>query len=138
LPVDIAVAQRCAKLHVPDPKPERDAFIAATALVHGMTIVTRNVNDFKLTGVEVLNPWEWRPDAVTLHVEMQEILRDQGNKWMTTAKIASGVKSRGRYRREDGTAVPKSQIAARAKQYQQIFECRSGRSGLEIRLKRGL
>ncbi len=46
LPVDIAVAQRCAKLHVPDPKPERDALIAATALVHGMTVVTRNVDDF--------------------------------------------------------------------------------------------
>jgi hypothetical protein len=63
LPIDIAVAQRCAKLHVPDPKPERDAFIAATALVHGMTVVTRNVDDFKLTEVEVLNPWEWEPPA---------------------------------------------------------------------------
>jgi toxin FitB len=62
LPVDIAVAQRCAKLHVPDPRPERDAFIAATALVHGMTLVTRNVDDFKATGVEVMNPWEWQPD----------------------------------------------------------------------------
>jgi len=59
LPVDITVAQRCARLHVPDPKPERDALIAATALVHGMTVVTRNVEDFKLTGVEILNPWEW-------------------------------------------------------------------------------
>ena len=58
LPVDIAVAPRCAKLHVPDPKPERDALIAATALVHSMTVVTRNVEDFKLTGVEILNPWE--------------------------------------------------------------------------------
>lgn len=62
LPVDIAVAQRCAKLHVPDPKPERDALIAATALVHSMTVVTRNVEDFKLTGVEILNPWEWEPE----------------------------------------------------------------------------
>ena len=61
LPVDIAVAQRCAKLHVPDRKPERDALIAATALVHGMTVVTRNVDDFKPTGVEILNPWEWEP-----------------------------------------------------------------------------
>ena len=63
LPVDIAVAQRCARLHVPDPKPERDALIAATALVHSMTVVTRNVEDFKLTGVEILNPWEWQPGA---------------------------------------------------------------------------
>ena len=59
LPVDIAVAQRCARLHVPDPKPERDALIAATALVHGMAVVTRNVQDFEPTGVEILNPWEW-------------------------------------------------------------------------------
>jgi predicted nucleic acid-binding protein len=58
LPVDISVAQRCAKLHVPDPRPERDALIAATALVHSMTVVTRNVEDFKLTGVEILNPWD--------------------------------------------------------------------------------
>ncbi|WP_434527248.1 type II toxin-antitoxin system VapC family toxin [Photorhabdus asymbiotica] len=57
LPVDIAVAQRCARLHVPDPSSERDALIAATALVHGMTVVTRNVIDFELTGVPILNPW---------------------------------------------------------------------------------
>lgn len=61
LPIDAAVAQRCAKLHVPDPRPERDAFIAASALVHGMVVVTRNVQDFEPTGVEVLNPWEWEP-----------------------------------------------------------------------------
>ena len=57
LPVDDAVALRCARLHVPDPRPERDAFIAATALVHGMTVVTRNVADFEPMGVRVLNPW---------------------------------------------------------------------------------
>lgn len=58
LPIDTAVAQRCAKLHVPDKQGERDALIAATALVHGMTVVTRNVADFQSTGVKVLNPWE--------------------------------------------------------------------------------
>ena len=58
LAVDTAVAQRCARLHVPDPRSDRDAIIAATALVHGMTVVTRNTDDFELTGVEVLNPWE--------------------------------------------------------------------------------
>lgn len=58
LPVNAAVALRCAKLHVPDPKPERDALIAATALVHGLTVVTRNVDDFAATGVRLLNPWE--------------------------------------------------------------------------------
>ena len=58
LPVDTAVAQRCARLHVPDKRGERDALIAATALVHGMTVVTRNVADFEPTGVALLNPWE--------------------------------------------------------------------------------
>jgi toxin FitB len=57
-PVDTAVARRCARLHVPDPRAERDALIAATALVHGMTVVTRNVPDFAATGVALLNPWE--------------------------------------------------------------------------------
>jgi predicted nucleic acid-binding protein len=57
LPVDRAVALRCASLHVPDPRPERDAFIAATALVHGMTLLTRNVADFEPTGVACRNPW---------------------------------------------------------------------------------
>ena len=57
LPVDDAVALRCAALHVPDPRPERDALIAATALVHGMTVVTRNVADFAPVGVALLNPW---------------------------------------------------------------------------------
>ncbi|WP_423360370.1 type II toxin-antitoxin system VapC family toxin [Pseudomonas citronellolis] len=58
LPIDTAVAQRCARLHVPDRRGERDALIAATALVHGMTVVTRNVADFEATGVPILNPWE--------------------------------------------------------------------------------
>lgn len=57
VPVDKAVALRCARLHVPDPRPERDAFIAACALVHGMTIVTRNVADFSPMGVSLINPW---------------------------------------------------------------------------------
>lgn len=57
-PVDTAVARRCATLHVPNPHAERDALIAATALAHGMTIVTRNVADFHTTGVPLLNPWE--------------------------------------------------------------------------------
>ncbi|MHB2040151.1 MAG: PIN domain-containing protein [Acidiferrobacteraceae bacterium] len=57
-PVDTAVARRCARLHVPDPRAERDALIAATALVHGMTVVTRNLADFEATGVPLLNPWE--------------------------------------------------------------------------------
>jgi hypothetical protein len=57
LDVDTVVAQRSAGLHVPDPRPFRDGLIAATALVHGMTVVTRNVDDFQPTGVTILNPW---------------------------------------------------------------------------------
>jgi toxin FitB len=57
LAVDTAVARRCAALHVPNPRSDRDALIAATALVYGMTIVTRNVADFEPTGVATLNPW---------------------------------------------------------------------------------
>ena len=57
LPVDTAIVRRSARLHVPDPRPFRDALIAATALVHGMTVVTRNVTDFEPTGVPLINPW---------------------------------------------------------------------------------
>ena len=57
LPVDSAVALKCARLHVPDPRAERDALIAATAMVHGMTVVTGNLSDFEATGVAVIDPW---------------------------------------------------------------------------------
>lgn len=57
LPVDTAVALRCAGLHVPNPRAERDALIAATALVHGMSVVTRDVADFEGTNVQIINPW---------------------------------------------------------------------------------
>lgn len=57
LPVDETVALRAAALHVPDRRPDGDALIAATALVHGMTVVTRNTADFAPTGVALLNPW---------------------------------------------------------------------------------
>ena len=55
--IDIAVALRAAALHVPDPRPERDSLIAATALVHRMVIVTRNGADFLPMGVTVIDPW---------------------------------------------------------------------------------
>lgn len=57
LPVDSAVAVRCARLHVPDPCSEYEAMIAATALVHGLKVVTRNIADFAGSGVDVINPW---------------------------------------------------------------------------------
>ena len=58
LVIDTAVAQRCAALHVSSPRSDRDALIAATALVHGMTVVTRNVDHFQPTRVAVVNPWQ--------------------------------------------------------------------------------
>lgn len=59
LPVDEAVARRAAGLHGPDPAPVRDALIGATALVHGMTVATRNVRDFeRFAGLAVVNPWQ--------------------------------------------------------------------------------
>jgi toxin FitB len=57
LPVNTAVALRGAQLQVPNPHPVQDGLIAATALVHGMTVVTRNTADFASTGVKVVNPW---------------------------------------------------------------------------------
>jgi toxin FitB len=57
LSVDTEVAQRCARLHVPNPRGERDALIAATALVHRLTVVTRDVADFRALGVQLLDPW---------------------------------------------------------------------------------
>lgn len=58
LSIDSQVARRCARLHVPDRGNECDALIAATALVHDMTIVTRNAKDFTFDGITVINPWE--------------------------------------------------------------------------------
>lgn len=58
LSVDGAVARRCARLHVPDRSNECDALIAATALVHDLTVVTRNTRDFAFSGAPLLNPWE--------------------------------------------------------------------------------
>lgn len=57
LPVDLKIAKRSAALHLPDPRPAMDSLIAATALVRGMTLVTRNVADFQSAGVAVFNPW---------------------------------------------------------------------------------
>lgn len=59
LPVDTTIALRCARLHVPDTKSERDAWIAATGLVHDLTIVTRNVVDFAGTDVTLFDPWTY-------------------------------------------------------------------------------
>jgi toxin FitB len=61
LPIDVEIARACAALHVPTTRPHRDAMIAATALVHGLTVVTRDMKDFAPMDVPVLNPWEHAP-----------------------------------------------------------------------------
>lgn len=56
--VDLAVALRAAQFHVPDPSERHDALIGATAAVHDLTLVTRNVRDFERFGIPTVNPWE--------------------------------------------------------------------------------
>ena len=61
LPVDLAVAELWSELMVPDPRPPLDALIAATALAHGLTLVTRNIRDFAPMSVTLLDPWSLHP-----------------------------------------------------------------------------
>ena len=61
--VDAPVPLRCAGLHASNPRPERDAFLAATALVHGLTLVSQNVADFQGSGIFFVNPWEHRMES---------------------------------------------------------------------------
>ncbi|MGI2027302.1 type II toxin-antitoxin system VapC family toxin [Endozoicomonas acroporae] len=59
LVLDTPIALHCARLHIPNPKSERDAMIAATAIIHQMTVVTRNIRDFEQSGAKLFNPWEF-------------------------------------------------------------------------------
>lgn len=58
LPVDPAVVRHSARYNVPDPAPVRDALIVATAAVNGLAVATRNLADFRRSGIELINPWE--------------------------------------------------------------------------------
>jgi toxin FitB len=58
LDIDARIVRKASLLHVPDPKPDRDAFIGATASAHSLTLATRNVRDFAAMGIDLLNPWE--------------------------------------------------------------------------------
>lgn len=57
LPVDLRIAETCASLHAVRTRPYRDSLLAATAMIHGLTIVTRNIGDFSDAGLYVVNPW---------------------------------------------------------------------------------
>jgi len=57
LPVALEDAICCARQHVPNQRPRMDAFICATAKIHGMTVVTRNIKGFEHADVKFLNPW---------------------------------------------------------------------------------
>lgn len=61
LPFSAVTAMVCAPLHVPDKRPYRDSMMAATALEHGFTLVTRNTSDFQIPGLKLLNPWQHTP-----------------------------------------------------------------------------
>jgi predicted nucleic acid-binding protein len=57
LPIDEPIGDAWALLSIPDPPPLIDGLLAATAKVHGLTLVTRNVDDIASTGVPLLNPF---------------------------------------------------------------------------------
>ena len=75
LAVDAAVARGRARVALVD---SRDALLAATALDHGLTLVTRNVAAFKVNRLKVFNPWGYKPDAL-----------DDGEDWGQAAKAGS-------------------------------------------------
>jgi predicted nucleic acid-binding protein len=68
LVLDVAIARRAARLHFPDPAPEADAYLAATALESGLTLATRNTADFRhFDGLRLVNPWSQTPPEDTPH-----------------------------------------------------------------------
>jgi toxin FitB len=58
LDIDARIVRKASGFHVPDPKPDRDAFIGATAGAHSLALATRNIRDFAAMGIDLINPWE--------------------------------------------------------------------------------
>ncbi len=69
----------------------------------------------------------------TLHEEIQRILRQSEDEWMSTAEIATEVNAAGRYRKRDDSEVTPFQIHGRTRNYPQLFE----RDGSRVRLRTG-
>ena len=78
LPVDAAIAARAGTLAYAD---MRDALIAATALEHGLTLVTRRAPAFKLGKVRTFDPWGFQPDAAEVGTDWREATRP-GPQWL--------------------------------------------------------
>ena len=70
---------------------------------------------------------------LTLHEELARILREEGNRWMTTEELAAEVNSAGHYRKKDGSAVTPFHVHGRTKNYGHLFE----RDGSRVRLRDG-
>lgn len=58
LPISLAVVRQCAKLHIPNPRPEFDALIAATSMQYNLALVTRNIKDFEGLPIRLINPFD--------------------------------------------------------------------------------
>lgn len=100
-------------------------------------VIRRRLADFLPAKSSERKPRTKASERVTLHGEMQSILREPGNDWMRPSEIAAASNQRGRYRRGDGGSIPASQITARATKYDEIFQRRAGHQGLRIALRKG-
>jgi len=63
VPIDDRVAEEWGRLNAAAPRNTIDGLIAATARIRGLTVVTRNTDDFEGCGVPLLNPWHHQPDV---------------------------------------------------------------------------
>lgn len=68
---------------------------------------------------------------LTLHVALEQVLRENGNRWMTVRELADEVNRRNLYRKKDGSLVEPNQVHARAKNYDEVFE----KDGSRVRLR---